>query len=240
MNDSTKLMYGFWNFNLEFWKGNSFKYDDVRIFDTNVLIVDTSVMNPEFYYMSTKQKKTIRNHWINALPHLKDVEYLMTTHQIDQEFFDAICQMKQLKGLYIKWGKVESILNLQNLQNLEHLYFGSNPRLKSLDGIEGLKKIEYLQIENFLSLNDFSKIGELKSLKSFVITGSVNSPVTKMNDLYFLEKLEHLEEIVLGISLVNKDTTPLHRFSKIERLILPTQIEKKLFKEISENKKNCG
>ena len=43
--------------------------------------------------------------------------------------------MKQLKGLYIKWGKVESIQNLKNLKNLKHLYFGSNPRINSLDGI---------------------------------------------------------------------------------------------------------
>lgn len=240
MKDSTKLNFGFWNFNLNFWKGNSFRHDDANIFDTNVLIVDTSAMNPEFYYLSTKEKKIIRNHWINALPHLTDVEYLMTTHQIDQEFFDSICQMKQLKGLYIKWGKVESISNLKNLKNLKHLYFGSNPRINSLDGIEGLNEIEHLELENFKSVNDFSKLGELISLKTLVITGSINSPATKMNDLYFFEKLDSLEEIALGISLINKDTTPLHKYAKMERLFLPTLIEKKLHKEIAENKKNCG
>ena len=240
MKDSTKLNYGFWNFNLDFWKGNSFRYDDARIFDTNVLVVDTSAMNPEFYYMSTKEKKTIRNHWINALPHLKNVEYLMTTHQIDQEFFDAICQMKQLKGLYIKWGKVELIQNIKNLKNLKHLYFGSNPRIVSLDGIESLESINHLELENFKSVNDFSKMSKLHSLKTLVITGSINSPATKMKDLYFLENLNNLEEIVLGISLENKDTTPLHKFSKIDRLFLPSTIEKKLFKEIDNINKNCG
>lgn len=236
MKDSTKLNFGFWNFNLDFWKGNSFRHDDANIFDTNVLIVDTSAMNPEFYYLSTKQKKTIRNHWINALSHLRNVEYLMTTHQIDQEFFDAVCQMPQLKGLYIKWGKIESIQNLQNLQNLKHLYFGSNPRIESLHGIEHLKNIEHLELENFRSINDFSKLGKLHSLKTLTIAGSVNSPATKMNDLYFLENLNNLEELVLGISLINKDTTPLHKYAKLERLFLPTLIEKKLFKEIDENK----
>lgn len=236
MKDSTKLNFGFWNFNLDFWKGNSFRHDDANIFDTNVLIVDTSAMNPEFYYLSTKQKKTIRNHWINALSHLRNVEYLMTTHQIDQEFFDAVCQMPQLKGLYIKWGKIESIQNLQNLQNLKHLYFGSNPRIESLHGIEHLKNIEHLELENFKSINDFSKLGKLHSLKTLTIAGSINRPATKMNDLYFLENLNNLEELVLGISLINKDTTPLHKYAKLERLFLPTLIEKKLFKEIDENK----
>ena len=35
-------------------------------------------------------------------------------------------------------------------------------------------------------------------------------------------------------------TTPLYKFSKLERLFLPTMIEKKLHKEIKENKKNFG
>ena len=240
MKDSTKLNFGFWNFNLNFWKGNSFRHDDANIFDTNVLVVNTSAMNPEFYYLSAKQKKIIRNHWINALPHLKDVQYLMTTHQIDQEFFDAVCQMSQLKGLYIKWGKVESIQNIKNLKSLKHLYFGSNPRINSLDGIEYLENVQHLELENFKSINDFSKLGELQSLKTLVITASINSPATKMNDLYFLENLNNLEELVLGISLINKDTTPLYKFSKLERLFLPTKIEKKLHKEIKENKKNFG
>jgi len=136
MSDSIKLKFGFWNFNLNFWKGNSFRYDDARIFDTKVLIVDTSTLNPEYYSMPSKEKKEIRNHWINALPLLYDVEYLMTTHQIDQEFFDSICKMKNLKGLYIKWGKIDNTSNIKNLENLEHLYFGSNPRFNSLDGFE--------------------------------------------------------------------------------------------------------
>ena len=84
------LKNGFWNFNLKFWKGNSYQYDDVKIFDTSVLVVDTSSLNSEFYSMSSKEKKRIRNFWIKALPFLINVEYLMTTHQIDQEFFDAI------------------------------------------------------------------------------------------------------------------------------------------------------
>ena len=240
MKDSTKLNFGFWNFNLNFWKDNSFRHDNAGIFDTNVLIVDTSAMNPEFYYLSTKQKKTIRNHWISALPHLHNVEYLMTTHQIDQEFFDAICEMPQLKGLYIKWGKIESIQKIQKLTNLKHLYFGSNPRITSLDGIEHLKHIEHLELENFKSILNFSKIGHLFNLRTLAVTGSINSPATQMDNLYFLENLNNLEELALGISLKTKDVKPLYKFSKLERLFLPTLIEKKLLKEIKENKKNCG
>src|SRR5690606_19943913 len=161
---------------------------------------------------------------------LKKIEYLQIENFLSLNDFSKIGELKSLKSFVITGSvnspvtKMNDLYFLEKLEHLEEIVLGislvskDTTPLHRFSKIERLKKIEYLQIENFLSLNDFSKIGELKSLKSFVITGSVNSPVTKMNDLYFLEKLEHLEEIVLGISLVSKDTTPLHRFSKIERL----------------------
>ncbi len=233
MSDSIKLKFGFWNFNLNFWKGNSFRYDDARIFDTKVLIVDTSTLNPEYYSMPSKEKKEIRNHWINALPLLYDVEYLMTTHQIDQEFFDSICKMKNLKGLYIKWGKIDNTSNIKNLENLEHLYFGSNPRFNSLDGFEALKKLNHIELENFKAVFDFTTLRELTNLKTLSITGSISGPSTPINDLYFLNNLNKIQEIAFDISLKNKDVSPLYRFSKMERLFLPSSLDKKLRKELS-------
>src|SRR5688572_23420468 len=100
---------GFWNFNTDFWKKKSFKIDSTEIYDTDVLIADTSAMNPEVGYLTESKKRKLRNSWAEALPHLDNVIALMVTHQIDQSFFEAICKMKNLKGLYIDWGKVESI-----------------------------------------------------------------------------------------------------------------------------------
>jgi len=231
MGDSIKLNSGFWNFNLNFWERNSYRYDDAKMFDTDILIVDTSTLNPEYYSMSTKEKNKIRNHWINALPLLHNVEYLMTTHQIDQDFFDAICQMKNLKGLYIKWGKVEITNNIKTLNKLEHLYFGSNPRLQSIEGFQHLTNLKHLEIENFKSVLDFSNLEKLNNLLTLKITGSVNSPAVPIKDLYFLKNLVNLEELVLGISLKNKDVTPLLNLKKIKFLFLPSSIEKLLIKE---------
>ena len=109
-----------------------------------------------------------------------------------------------------------------------------------MNGLEHLKNIEHLELENFKSILNFSKIGHLFNLRTLAITGSINSPATQMENLYFLENLNNLEELALGISLKTKDVKPLYKFSKLERLFLPTLIEKKLLKEIKENKKNCG
>ena len=230
MIEHIQLKNGFWNFNLNFWKGNSYQYDDVQIFDTNVLVVDTSNLNSEFYSMSSKEKKQIRNYWIKALPVLSNVEYLMTTHQIDQEFFDAICEMKNLKGLYIKWGKIESSKKIGKLTLLEHLYFGSNPRLPSFEGFESLTNLRHLEIEYVKPLADFSPLENLDGLITLTITGTVDK-VQPIENLYFLQKLKNIEELTLGISLKIKDLKPLKNLEKLRYLWLPPSLEKKFEKE---------
>ena len=224
------LKNGFWNFNLKFWKGNSYQYDDVKIFDTSVLVVDTSSLNSEFYSMSSKEKKRIRNFWIKALPFLINVEYLMTTHQIDQEFFDAICEMKNLKGLYIKWGKIESCKKIEKLILLEHLYFGSNPRLPSFEGFESLRNLKHLEVENVKPLADFSPLENLDSLITLKITGTVDKALS-IDNLYFLNKFKNIEELTLGISLKIKDLEPLKNLEKLRYLWLPASLLKKFEKE---------
>lgn len=227
MVEHIQLKSGFWNFNLNFWKENSYRYDDVQIFDTNVLVVDTSSLNSEIYAMSSKEKKQIRNCWIKALPFLDNVEYLMTTHQIDQEFFDAICEMKSLKGLYIKWGKIESSKNIEKLKSLEHLYFGSNQKLESITGFESLTNLKFLEIENIKPLADFSSLENLSNLLTLKITGTVDK-FLPMENLFFLSELRNLEELTLGISLKNKNLEMFHNLKKLRYLWLPTSLLKKL------------
>ena len=233
MRDFIQLKFGFWNNNLDFWKGNSFRYDDARMFDTNILVIDTSTLNPEYYSISAKEKNVIRKHWIKALPVLHNIEYLMTTHQIDQEFFDAICEMKNLKGLYIKWGKVESTAKIKNLKLLEHLYFGSNPRLGSIYGFESLENLKYLEMENFKSYTDYSPLQDLKKLITLKITGTIDKAI-RMENLNFLHNLINLRELTLGISLKDKNLKPLQNLKNLEYIWLPTSLEKIYKKEMTE------
>ena len=216
---------GFWRFNDGFWPSRM-TIEDTDIFETDRLIVGLSTLEQEIRPLSATKKRELRRVWSETLPKLDNVKYLMTTHQIDQSFFESICQMQNLEGLYIKWGKVESLDCISKLTKLKHLYFGSNPRLKSVDGISKLKNLETLEIENFQKVDDFNKISALKNLQSLNISTSMDGPSIKMNDLEFLIELKNLLVLELGISLKNKDIRPIFYLDKLVKLYIPESLIK--------------
>ena len=160
----------------------------------------------------------------------------MTTHQIDQDFFEAICEMKNLEGLYIKWGKVESVKSIPKLEKLKHLYFGSNPRLKSINGISKLENLITLELENFKNCTDLNKVNKLKSLQSLNIITSIDGPRVKFENLDFLSELLNLKVLALDVSLKEKRIEPILELKNLEKLWIPEHLYKKY--DINELRKN--
>ncbi len=229
---------GFWRFNDGFWS-NPMRVEDAEIYDTERLIVEVSTLNQEVRNLSASKKRELRRVWAETLPKLENVKYLMTTHQIDQEFFEAICKMKNLEGLYIKWGKVESLNSISELENLKHLYFGSNPRIKSIDGISKLEKLVTLELENFKNCTDLNKVEKLKNLQSLNIVSSTDGPRIKFENLEFLSQLMNLKVLGLDVSLKEKRIEPILKLQNLENLWIPDHLYKKYDKkELRKNFKN--
>jgi len=229
---------GFWRFNDGFWE-EPLRIEDTEIYSTERLVVEVSTFNQEVRNLSASKKRELRRVWAETLPKLDNVKYLMTTHQIDQDFFEAICEMKNLEGLYIKWGKVDSIDNITKLINLKHLYFGSNPRIKSIEGISKLENLKTLELENFKDCEDFFKIERLKNLESLKIMPSVNGALIKLKDLEFMRELTELKVLELGIILIDKRIEPIYKLKNLVRLWIPDHLYKKYDKrELKKNFKN--
>ena len=229
---------GFWRFNDGFWS-NPMRIEDTEIYDTERLIVEVSTLNQEVRNLSASKKRELRRVWAETLPKLDNVKYLMTTHQIDQEFFEAICEMKNLEGLYIKWGKVESLNSISKLENLKHLYFGSNPRIKSIEGISKLDNLVTLELENFKNCSDLNKIEKLKELQSLNIVSSIDGPRIKFKNLEFLSQLMNLKVLGLDVSLKEKRIEPILKLKNLEKLWIPDHLYKKYDrKELRKNFKN--
>ncbi|WP_053978580.1 leucine-rich repeat domain-containing protein [Mangrovimonas xylaniphaga] len=216
---------GFWRFNDGFWP-SQMSIEDIDIYKTERLVVELSTLNKEIVALSATKKRELRRVWSETLPKLDNVKYLMTTHQIDQSFFDSICQMQNLEGLYIKWGKVESLDSISNLTKLKHLHFGSNPRLKSIEGISKLSQLETLELENFQKVEDFNKLSSLIKLQCLDISTSMDGPRIKINDLEFLKNLTDLKVLILDISLKSKDFNPILNLEKLVKLWVPDNLIK--------------
>jgi hypothetical protein len=229
---------GFWRFNDGFWS-NPLKLEDTEIYDTERLIVEVSTFNQEVQNLTASKKRELRRVWAKTLPKLNNVKYLMTNHQIDQEFFEAICEMRNLEGLYINWGKVDSLSSISKLENLKHLYFGSNPRIKSIEGISRLENLVTLELENFKKCSDLNKVEKLKKLQSLKIVSSTDGPRIKFENLDFLSQLVNLKVLGLDVSLKEKRIEPILRLKNLEKLWIPDHLYKKYDKkELRKNFKN--
>lgn len=217
---------GFWRFNDGFWS-EPMTIDNTDIYEIEKLIINLSTFNQDYRNLSASKKRELKRVWTETLPKLENVKYLMTTHQIDQEFFEAICKMKNLEGIYIKWGKVESLDNIANLNNLKHLYFGSNPRIESIEGIPNLDKLITLELENFKNCKDLNKLEKLNNLQSLSIVASIDGPRIKFENLNFLSKLYNLKVLELDVSLKDKKIEPILELKNLEKLWIPEHLYKK-------------
>lgn len=229
---------GFWRFNDGFWS-NPIRIEDTEIYDTERLIVEVSTLNQEVRNLSASKKRELRRVWTETLPKLDNVKYIMTTHQIDQEFFEAICEMKNLEGLYIKWGKVDSIDSISKLKKLKHLYFGSNPRIKSIVGISNLENLVTLELENFKNCSDLNIVGNLKNLESLKILSSIDGPRIKFKNLDFLCQMTTLKVLELDVSLAEKRIDSILNLKALEKFWIPEHLYKKYDKkDLIKNFKN--
>ncbi|TLX51533.1 hypothetical protein CWC31_05150 [Pseudoalteromonas ruthenica] len=169
----------------------------------------------------SEQKKLVKS-WCEALPDMDNVEYIWFSSRTTQELFDAVCEMKSLKGLYIKWSGIKSIDNIVKAKNLKYLHIGSSPSLAPLDPLKELPNLEWLELENIRACSDLSFSKNLTSLKGLSIAGDGNSikylkaktlePLTSLQDLYWLS---------LGTFMVEEDgLLPLAKLRKLKYLTI--------------------
>lgn len=141
------------------------------------------------------QKKLVES-WCEVLPSLDNVEYLWFSSRTPQELFEAACDMRSLKGLYIKWSGIKSIDSIGKAKHLKYLHIGSSPSLAPLAPLEQLPNLEWLELENIKACSDLSFTKRLKKLKGLSVAGDGNSlkylqiqslePLTALQDLYWL------------------------------------------------------
>jgi hypothetical protein len=70
---------------------------------------------------SSRQKKLVEE-WCQTFPKLKNVKILWLSSRVNQDLFEAVCEMKNLIGLNMKWGAIKRIDSIQKLKGLTQLY----------------------------------------------------------------------------------------------------------------------
>jgi hypothetical protein len=171
------------------------------------------------------QQRKLMEKWCSLLPQLENVRILWLKSRVPQELFNAACKMKQLRGLYIKWGPITDLTPLSNLKTLTHLHLGGAVSAKPLTALSSLDQLIDLEIENVNAASDLSFLQGLPQLKAFTLAGLFSGPkslaVKKLTPISDLKNLERLSLSVLTID--DESLAPIADLPKLKHLRLSNQ-----------------
>ncbi|SIQ69466.1 hypothetical protein [Marinobacterium stanieri] len=174
----------------------------------------------------SEQKKLVQS-WCEALPGLDKVEYIWFSSRANQQLFDAVCQMKSIKGLSIKWSGIKSIEAVAHAKTLKYLSIGSSPSITPLAPLAELPLLEWLELENIRASADLSFVSGLTGLKGLRVAGDGHSPkylnVERLEPLLSLQSLYWLSLNVVKVQ--QGGLAPLARLRALKYLFLSNKYE---------------
>lgn len=147
--------------------------------------------------------------WAKELPLLTDVKILWVSSNVNQQMFEAICNMPNLIGLSLKTTSVKNIDSLSKLSNLEYLNICGITKVDNIEVLGTLKGLKVLCIENAKKIVNFDILSDLVNLEELAIDGSMWT-AQKIDNFEFVSKLTNLKYLSFVNTRANlKDFTPL-------------------------------
>lgn len=213
-----------------------------EVFSTNALrIALYSVDFPDG--TSMRYRKNLEKRWIDTLPQLDAVKALSVRHRVKQDFFEAICKMKQLQSLHIESSQVEDISSISKLQQLRRLDLYSFSRLKDIQPILKLKNLELLSIQNSFKIENYDLIGKMTSLIGLNLEGDTIAPRNlRLQSLKPFNQLKNLRHLNISyLSVIDGSYEEILALEQLERLDLTICVSKPIREKIkAEHKKLCA
>jgi Leucine-rich repeat (LRR) protein len=194
------------------------EYED-QVLNANNIFISTLAM--DFHSnTSTKRRKDIDEQWKKKLPNLKHIKRLDLRHRVDQDYFEAICQMENLEVLNIWTSMVSDISAIKKLKNLRALYLSNFSQLEDISPLIELKSLESLSILASFKVSNYELIGKMSWLKSLELGGDSFAPKNIMLQSLkpFIELSELIELDMSSASIIDKNYRPILDLKKLKRL----------------------
>ena len=172
---------------------------------------------------SVKARKELEKKWLNLLPTLDNIKSLSIRLRVNQDFFDAVCKMKNLERLHFWTSTADDISAISKLKNLTRLDLERFSGLTDISPLLELPKLKLLSIENSHKIANYDIIGNIHQLIGLKLCGDSFAPknlrLPSLKPYRELKNLEHLdlnicsvidgsyEEIINLTSLKRFDTT---------------------------------
>ncbi len=215
---------------MEFW--NNKKIECFRIEDSG--IYETEVLRPDYIQesnLSSSNLKKLRVEWQKVLPKLENLKYLYLTHTVNQDYFESVCQIPNLKGLFVKNSRITDFSSIGKLKKLDQLNFSGGKAITNLNGIEKLTDLKYCVLDNFFRLEFISELSDLQSLRKLHLFAGIHGKKLNLKSIEPLSELKKLKELALDIK-TNIDIRPLLKLKELELLIVPDYYHSKIINEL--------
>ena len=170
--------------------------------------------------------------WNKIIVSLEHVEYLWLFHTLNQETFDLITKMKNLKGLYMKWSSIKSLRLIENMTSLENFNLGFSTNITDIGPVTSLTNLATLESENLKNVKDWSRLSALVNLKGLGISGGMSESL-ELGSIDFLSELKNLEELFLiNTSIKSNSLSPIQKLERLKCLRLSNMWTDEQFEEL--------
>lgn len=190
-----------------------------EIYDTNNVFISTLAMDFS-NDVSLKKRKAIDEHWKTTFPKLSHIKCLGLRHRVDQDYFESVCEMKNLESLSIWTSTVSDISSIKKLQNLKSLSLSNFSKLEDISPLIELKSLRQLSILASFKVNNYELIGKMTWLKALELGGDTFAPRNLM--LQSLEPFTELKELIdldmSCASIRDRNYRPILKLKKLKRL----------------------
>jgi hypothetical protein len=128
---------------------------------------------------------------ISGLEHCKELKEvcLVELEASDLSFLSSLIKIEKIT---IKTGTVTSLKGVENLKTIQSLIIQNCKRLNSVVPINGLNNLEYLKFDTCPKITDFSSLNDLPYLKDLEITDC-----KKITSIKFINSIPSLRKLVL-------------------------------------------
>ena len=122
----------------------------------------------------------------------------------DYDTLDEIAMLENVDTLEFNTSKIKSLDGCNGLKKLQCLYLCYNRSLFDISALESVKhSLKVLRIENCGKIEDFSVLEKLENLESLVLIGS-----NVISNLSFLTKMKKLKTFIFTMEIADGDLTP--------------------------------
>jgi len=208
--------------------GNYYHAQEItdEVFKSNNLLISTLAM--DLPSKSIKYRKELEAKWIDILPSLNNVTDISLRHRVNQQFFEAVCKMRNLKQLHFWTSTAQDISAISNLTKLKKLYLDSFSQLTDISPLQNAGQLEILSISNSFKIKNYEVIGKLTQLLALGLHGDKTAPKRlRLKSLRPFNKLGHLRHLDLtSTSIVDNSYDILLSLKNLKRFDSTANISK--------------